>query len=232
MSIDAVASLAENGGVVAELADLLLGRSCELCRRPGPHVCSGCAMNIAAGCLPTQVPDLSVPTWAASDYRGQVRTLLVAWKESLRPDLTGVLSMLLASAVASAVGSGPVALVPVPVTRRSLNRRGRDVLADLTWRAARRLTAIGLPSQCRSAVGFVRQPDDQVGLELIERRTNVKDAMRADASALRAAERVVVVDDIVTSGATLTEVVRALTRAGVAVEAAAVVASAGHGRSS
>jgi predicted amidophosphoribosyltransferase len=87
----------------------------------------------------------------------------------------------------------------------------------LARRAGRRLGVPVVP-----ALRLVRAVRDSAGLGAGERLANLSGAMAARPAMPGAAA--VIVDDIVTSGATLTEAVRALTRAGWPVSAAAVIA--------
>ncbi|MXQ64613.1 hypothetical protein GQ466_11245 [Actinomadura rayongensis] len=89
--------------------------------------------------------------------------------------------------------------------------------------AVRTLTNEGLPLVLTTALRQTRPVADQAALSRTERVANVKGALTA-AHPLDGA-RVIVVDDIVTTGATLTEAVCTLHRAGAHVLAAATIAA-------
>jgi len=100
-------------------------------------------------------------------------------------------------------------LLPVPLHPRRLAERGYNQSAEISRHAARRL---GRPVEPRLArrVGETRP---QVGLPLLDRRANVEGAFRAERASV-VGRRVVVVDDVVTTGSTVAELARELRRAG------------------
>jgi predicted amidophosphoribosyltransferase len=142
-----------------------------------------------------------------------------------------------------------VALVPVPGSPGSARLRDGDHVRELADVAARVLAReVGVAVRVVPALVAVRRRQDQVGLDQRARRTNLAASMAADPARLPdlidapaitgAAEparppahvaspglAVVVVDDLVTTGATLAEAARALRAVGVAAPLAAVVAA-------
>jgi predicted amidophosphoribosyltransferase len=196
------------------LTDLVLPRRCVGCGARGRALCATCT-----GTDPVfgRRGDLTVVSGAA--YAGGVRAAVIAYKERGRRDLAGPLAALLSAALA--VGwAGPVVLVPIPSTRRAAVERGGDHVRRLAHRAAARggfRVAIG-------ALDIGRTVRDSAGLSAPQRAANLAGAMRAQPPPPR--DRVaVLVDDIVTTGATLQEARRALEAAGWLVTGAATVAS-------
>jgi predicted amidophosphoribosyltransferase len=200
----------------AALVDLVLPRTCIGCGRHGAALC--------AACLPRQCPhatDLGLPVVAAARYAGAVRAALLAYKERGRYDLAEPLAELLTAGLAM---FPPAVLVPVPSARRAARQRGGDHVLRLARAAARRTDArLAAPLQ------LIRSVRDSAELGVRARAMNLHEAMRA--SAPRGETPVVVVDDIVTTGATVREAARALTAAGWSVRGAAVVASTPRRRS-
>ncbi|GAB3624550.1 hypothetical protein GCM10027418_26350 [Mariniluteicoccus endophyticus] len=154
------------------------------------------------------------PAVAADVYADEVRRLVAAAKDGGAWSLAGPLSGLLAQAVAP---FGAVSLVPVPSSPAAVRRRGRDVVGHLARRTGRRL---GLPVV--AVLAQARAVADQGGLTQDARAANLRGAMRAR----RPVEGpVVVVDDVITTGATVCEAVRALRAEGIDVIGAAAVAA-------
>jgi ComF family protein len=155
-----------------------------------------------------------------------MRRVLVAWKEQGNTWLTAVLDHLLAAAVVEHARPGrPVVLVPVPTSRRSKRERGCDLVDELARASTRLLRRIGVDAQVSQALAPVRPTADQVGLGAAERASNLRGAFGLRTSRRLTGRDVIVVDDILTTGATVSEAVRVLTDAGHRPVGAAVVAA-------
>jgi predicted amidophosphoribosyltransferase len=168
-------------------------------------------------------------TYAVAPYAGVPRQLLLAHKERGRRSLAVPLGSALATAVravcAPAAPPLPVLLVPVPSTVAAVRTRGRDPTRALATTAARtlgRTWATVVP-----ALRQGRRVADQSELDSAGRAANLDGALHVPARwrAGLAGRHVVVVDDLVTTGATLVEATRALCCAGSDVVGAAVVAA-------
>lgn len=207
------------GQVLEDLVDLVLPRDCAGCAAPGRTLCRACARALTGAPRwhrPTPAPPGLPPLSAAAAYDGVVRRVLLAHKEDGRTALAAPLGHALAGA-AQVHGPG-VVLVPVPSARATVRARGHDHARRIAVAAGRRL---GAPSS--ALLVPVRVVADQSGLDAASRADNLAGALRARRS-LHGID-VVVVDDVVTTGATLTEAARALTAGGARVRGAAVVAA-------
>ena len=179
-------------------------------------------------------------THAVARYEDPVRTMLIGYKERGRTDLRRALGRALARAVAQTLDaaggeagfavdgtvSAPVALVPMPSRRKAVRERGADTTARLARTAARALREAGAPVRAVPVLCYARAVADQAGLSREERQANLSGALRARSAATSRTSRVVLVDDISTSGASLAEAARALRTAGVPVLGAATIAAA------
>lgn len=206
--------------MLLDLVDLVLPRDCAGCRRPGRILCRACAEDLDRPFRhrPDPCPAGLPPIVAAGTYDGAVRAALLAHKERGRLGLAGPLGAALAGAVRALDPPPGVLLVPVPSSPAAVRERGQDHARRLAAAAARRLPAV----RSRPVLRPVRGVADQSGLRRAQRATNLAGALRATRR-LDGLE-VVVVDDVVTTGATLAEAARALRAAGADVVGAAVVA--------
>lgn len=210
--------------ITADLLDLVLPRSCAGCGMLGLLVCARCQDLLTGDCReggPRPRPPGLPPLRAAAAYRGPVQAMLLAHKERGRLSLAGPLGAALARAVADLGPPPGTVLVPVPSSRPAVRSRGQDHALRLARAAAR---AAGLSA--RALLTPTRLVADQAGLTACERSANLQGALlaRPGRTAL-AGLPVVVVDDVVTTGATLVEATRALAAAGADVRGAAVVAA-------
>ncbi|MEJ1087434.1 phosphoribosyltransferase family protein, partial [Microbacterium sp. Mu-80] len=180
----------------------LLAASCPGCDRPGTLLCDECRLMLAP-----QPHRLTTPGGLAVDaaliYEGVAARSIRRLKEDgatiLARPLGAALGGVLADVAADAV------IVPVPTSRSAFRRRGYRVPDLLVRRAGRRGSRMLVPA---------RRTGDQRELGRDARARNVAGSLRARASA-EPGTRVVIVDDVVTTGATLDEAARALRAAGL-----------------
>jgi predicted amidophosphoribosyltransferase len=185
-------------------------------------LCRGCRLLLTRPRLaqPRRHPPGFPPTVAAGAYAGAVRPAVLAFKEHGRAELAGPLGTALALAVAAVLsglpgsGGGVVLLVPVPSSAAAVRRRGRDHVQELADAAVTELRAAGVPAATARLLGRApgRGVRDSAGLGAAEREANLAGRYRAHPRRpdVLPGSRVVLVDDVVTSGATLTEAARAL----------------------
>ena len=217
------------GAAANRALDLALPASCAGCGREGQALCGECrtALDIrlmAAPGVPIGLPaDIPAPLlqleWCAP-FTGVARRAL----HSLKYDGERRLAPLMGAAVArrwARAGAAGDAFVPVPASPDRVRERGYDQAALIATEAARRLS---LP--VIEALERTRATTAQFDLDRAARATNLVDAFRV--RNLAAGETVrgrwlVLVDDVVTTGATLASCAVALLDAGaLAVSAIAV----------
>jgi len=214
----------EAGRVLSDLLDLLCPLRCAGCRRRGESLCAACAELLGGPAVwhsPTPRPAGLPPATALTAYDGAVRSLLLAYKECGRVALAGPLGDALGRAAAP---FDPDVLVPIPSSRAACRARGYDHMRLLARAATRGRTAAPVVVP---ALVHRRRVADQSRLDSAARTLNLAAALAVDAR-LRpalAGRRVVLVDDLMTTGATLAEAARALRAAGVDAVGAAVIAA-------
>ncbi|GAA4091315.1 ComF family protein [Actinomadura miaoliensis] len=214
-----------------DLLDLVLTELCAGCGVAAGLLCRRCATWLETPARrvtwPTSLPPGLPCPWTVAAYEGPVRSMLVAHKERGRTELARPLGAALARAVQAALSEPgsprdpPTALVPVPSARSAVRQRGHDPTRRMTDAALRELRTTGLVRL--DALRHRRRVADQAGLTAAERATNLKDALEPRRPL--PGHRVVLVDDVITTGATLTEAARALTEAGATVIATATLAT-------
>ncbi|WP_372500015.1 ComF family protein [Streptomyces sudanensis] len=116
------------------------------------------------------------------------------------------------------MGALPLVLVPVPSARRAVRARGHDAVRRVAVAAARELRGAGVAARVAPVLRQCRAVADQAGLDARRRRENLAGALEVVPGGMRLLEGagVVLVDDLMTTGASLAEAARALCGAGVA----------------
>lgn len=223
-------------GVLTAALDLIAPRECGGCGRPGPAWCSRCAAIVVDDPFPlTPRVELPVPAWALGRYRGPLRRAVVELKEHRRRDLIPVLGRVLACGLLRLAeweqlpATRAVALIPAPTRTVAARRRGGDPVTAVAGVAAAALGPRVAAVPLLSTGAWTR---DSAGLSAGQRRANLHGAViaaRRRPAALRPPHRavaVVLVDDVLTTGATIAESVAALRTAGIRADAAVVLAGA------
>ena len=160
---------------------------------------------------------------AYGSYDGGLRELIHLLKyEQVRP-AAGVLGRMLHEAIASLAGlPNDVVVVPVPLHRKKLRQRGFNQV-ELIARAALKLDP--QPRQlCSDALERQRETKSQIGLTSHQRRENMHGAFVVAAPAEISGRELLLVDDVYTTGTTVSECARILRRAGASKVWVATVA--------
>ncbi|MBV5245437.1 ComF family protein [Mycolicibacterium sp. PAM1] len=208
------------------MLDLILPKQCGGCGAVPTGWCDACADDLTVADdqphLITPRLDPGVPVLSLGRYAGARRNAIVAVKEHGRTDLRRPLADALRAGLDHLLTWGvlaaPLTLVPAPTRRTAARRRGGDPVTHIATQAARP------PDQSVATVlrfrAFTR---DSVGLSSAARQRNVAGRVVLTRPV---AGPVVVVDDVVTTGATVTESVRVLQTAGIDVVAVLALANA------
>lgn len=235
-----------------QLLHLIVPSWCPGCQAPAVGLCSPCRDDFRrqtrwafraeepAEALPVVHADINgievLPVLAAAPYQTLVAETVLTFKDHEGTRLCGDLAAALQRAVDAAIDLATqqhpgveVLLVRIPASRSSLRRRGRDPLGEL-------LQCLRLPGQVRLAEGVLRVPSgfahrfsgatSHRGLSAGARRQRSAFELAVLPEQIRHAV-VVLVDDVVTTGATIARAWEPLEQVQAKVCAAAVVAAAG-----
>ncbi|MBN1606768.1 MAG: ComF family protein [Polyangiaceae bacterium] len=185
----------------------------------GVPLCNACRRTLER---PAVCSLAGIPVVAAAIYRPPIQDALRRLKYASRPDLARPLARLLAEAMVQLSGTRAL-LAPVPVHRRRLAERGYNQAALLT----RELARLGPWKSAPLLLARRHWSGAQVGRGRAERLENVRSDFVVRQARRAAGQTIIVVDDVVTTGATAYSCLLALRAAGAEVAAVAAVARAG-----
>lgn len=228
----------QSGRVRDPWLDLLLGSSCGVCGLPGRVLCGLCLADLpraADVAWPIPCPaDLALPV-AAGEYAGGLKTLINAHKEQHQFSLAKPLGAVLALAVQRVLSSvdhrpgDTCVLVPIPSRGSVVRARGHDPMLRVSRHAAAVLRRWGYLVVVDRLLVSSGRARDQTGLNAGQRADNLAGTMSCVAAPARrraeACECCVVVDDVLTTGATAREGQRALEQCSVLVVGIATIAA-------
>ncbi|MGO8940452.1 MAG: ComF family protein [Mycobacterium sp.] len=216
------------------MLDLILPLQCGGCGAPSTRWCDTCANELSVAADQPHVVnprvDPQVPVFALGRYVGARRQAILALKERGRGDLVPPLARALAAGVHRLLVWGmvetPLTIVPAPTRRWAARRRGGDPVAKVAELACVSLAAAPAHPDIRvvRALRMRALARDSVGLTTSARERNVAGRVLLCNKVPRT--EVVVVDDVVTTGATARESVRVLQDAGTPVAAVLTIAFA------
>ena len=205
-----------------DIARLIVPVACPGCGEHDVRWCDDCAAPWWEAPLRSEslAPRLDIqgrpalPVWAIAELAGASHSMIVAWKDGGRRDLDRFFADAAgraAACIAPASGrrdpdGAPIAVVPVPARAASTRRRGVDLPLLLASAAARGLCAEGVEATVRNALRIGR--GEQRGASARQRwRQSSSLRVARDAGPPATA---LLVDDVMTTGATLAAAVRSL----------------------
>jgi ComF family protein len=205
---------------VSKLLDFLLPTPCVICSKLGAPLCTKCLNGFEANFINLSLGGVS--GFAISDYTPEAAFLVNNLKEkgvtSLSLSLAKLVSRHWPTELDNAI------LIPVPSSRGNSKKRGFSHTALLSKALAREIPMVG----CREILKSAKPRVDQVGLSPAERVQNMREAFRADLRGFDPRGRaLVLVDDVLTSGATMAEAIACLEAAGLEIASFLVFARAG-----
>lgn len=203
--------------LLSELSSLLFPTRCFGCRDLGFAICSDCRKLWNPHIYRNKFPDLAV--FSSVKYSPVAKNIILAAKEGNVNSADLLISDALKNSLKYLFESYQIsALVPIPSQRTAIRRRGRDFLSEIAHDLGKFYGVAVL-----NLLEHNRRVSDQSRLGISERHKNLNRALSINQrfSGNYPAQEVVILDDLLTTGATLSEARRCLQQAGFNVQAAA-----------
>ncbi len=211
-----------------KVLDLLIPARCASCGTPGGPCCETCQTAWGSLSEITRAPTAGlVPVYALAPYADDARRLILAYKERGRRDLAPSLGRALAEALPHLPRpSRPEpCLVPVPSRRHASRVRGGPHVRRLAEECVKVLVGKGESATVAPVLKLRAGVRDAARLTRAERAVNLEGRIRLVPGSRPS--RVILLDDVITTGATAAACTRILDASGIHVSAVVALAAAG-----
>jgi predicted amidophosphoribosyltransferase len=200
---------------LSALSELIFPSRCLGCRQLGIGICSRCRASWHPHIYRSSISTVnySFPVYSAVAYSPVAQKVLLGAKEGALHDADRLIHQALTHSLAYFYSEVGIAdLVPIPSRKMNTRKRGRDFILEQTYEVSR------APSvRVRAILTHSRKVKDQTTLNSRSREINLSQSMSCANREKSSNIPVIIIDDLVTSGATLREAGRALHGAGYTV---------------
>ena len=216
---------------IHSLKDLIYPNICICCGKTGAIVCPNCSEYWLANPKKSKVDDNVL--FFVTTYNEITSPVILAAKEAGNADSVKLIAKSIASSISFAILnlgiSQPINLVTIPSQLSAIRRRGRDHIKDLVQEVIIQLNQQEIDAVYLPILKPIKKIKDQSNLNGLQRKENMSHAFTVKSSPI-SQSAVILIDDLVTSGASIHEGVRALGEAKITVDA--VVTACAVGRNS
>jgi len=197
---------------------LLFEKYCHYCGAVDETICITCLKSILQNYLIREVNDTKVLYFFKNDPK--IIELIVAYKDKQIYSLGPLFSFIIFVGLEIMSQDHSYAVVNVPTSHANIKKRGGDPIAKVVEQAC--LFNKGKYRYKRNLLKNRIQRSDQVGLDFKQRKLNLANSFKATKFAN---QPIFLVDDLITTGVSLTEAINALEAKGNSVQGCVVIAS-------
>ena len=215
----------------AQACNLLFPRGCAGCDAPDEVLCAAC-WALFAQCRERDADSGGgARIWSASIYQGAARRAILDWKDHDDTELDGpfgriMVSLLNKTPIPSSCLGHRVLVVPVPSSRASMRRRGRAHTAALAKSVAGALRGYGVDARPCDALSSSTKARSVQQVSSAQRARRITGHVTVKRDLIGHGDVVLLIDDIVTTGATVRQCVQTFQQAGTKVVGVLVLADA------
>ena len=211
------------------LKELIYPAVCISCERYGKAICSICEAGWLVKCKKTKV--LGIDHYFVTDYNNFSSKIILAAKEDGNKLAIKLLSISIANSIKFAVQdrklNKEIDLVTIPSQKSAIKSRGRDHISVLAIEVVRQLLLMEINANHLPLLEVAKRSMDQSNLNSKERKENMKYAFKVSNS-LNSQTGIFLIDDLITTGASIQEGVRALNDAKITINAIITACAVGR----
>jgi ComF family protein len=216
---------------IHSLKELIYPNICLCCGKTGAKICHNCSKYWLANPNKSKVENNCL--FFVTTYNETTSPIILAAKESGNREAVKLIARSITSSISFAILnlgiSQPINLVTIPSQLSAIRRRGRDHIEDLVQEVLIQLNKQNIDAIYLPILKPMKKIKDQSDLNGLQRKENMSHAFIVKSSPI-SQSAVILIDDLVTTGASIQEGVRALTEAKITVDA--VVTACAVGRNS
>jgi ComF family protein len=216
---------------IHSLKELIYPNICLCCGKTGVKICHNCSKYWLAN--PNKSKAENNCLFFVTTYDETTSPIILAAKESGNREAIKLIARSITSSISFAILNlgiaQPINLVTIPSQLSAIRRRGRDHIKDLVQEVITQLHNQNINAIYLPILKPIKKIKDQSDLNGLQRKENMSHAFIVKSSPI-SQSAVILIDDLVTTGASIHEGVRALSEAKITVDA--VVTACAVGRNS
>jgi len=216
---------------IHSLKELIYPNICLCCGKTGVKICHNCSKYWLANPNKSKVENNCL--FFVTTYDETTSPIILAAKESGNRESVKLIARSITNSISFAILNlgiaQPINLVSIPSQLSAIRRRGRDHIKDLVQEVITQLNKQNIDAAYLPILKPIKKIKDQSDLNGLQRKENMSHAFVVKTSPI-SQSAVIVIDDLVTTGASILEGVRALSEAKITVDA--VVTACAVGRNS
>jgi ComF family protein len=216
---------------IHSLKELIYPNICLSCGKTGAKICHNCSKYWLAKPNKSKIENNYL--FFVATYDESTSPIILAAKESGSREAVKLIARSIACSISFAISnldiSKPINLITIPSQLSAIRKRGRDHIKDLVLEVMIQLDQQNIDAIYLPILKPIKKIKDQSNLNGLQRKENMSHAFIAKSSQI-SQSAVILIDDLVTTGASVQEGVRALAEAKITIDA--VVTACAVGRNS
>ena len=213
------------------LKDLIYPLFCISCNTPGKNICLPCTKRWLN--QPKKSKITEVDLYFTTDYNIENSQIILAAKEIGNKSAINLLACSIATSINFAITdlklNQPINLITIPSRPSAIRKRGRDHISELLAQVIKELSQINVQAYYQPILFIQKKIKDQSNLNSKARWKNIESAYRVNGSVISQSPTILV-DDLITTGSSIQEALRALRDAKITIDA--VITACAVGRNS